>query len=408
MATASQLDPETRSRVTFNRDRIRGACAGLVDTGVFTFGLVIAIRCFDAPPAVKALLSGANSIGLLLTPLSFFFFARAAWNAAGAAAMNFAAAGVCFAIAAASSSLGVYVPAAALGSIFVAQQSPLLIHIYTQNYAPTRRGRMLSNSIVLGLVAAVAFAIAGGQLLDWRLEMFRVILGVMAVACWVAAQATSGMPAEPFAKGRSANPFAALRYAWEDRIFGSMLFVWMLMGWGNLMVLPLRVEYMANPSFGINATNAEIALISGIVPSLVRIASTHFWGRLFDRHNFFIIRTVLNGVFLLAILTFFSTRHLLVLGVGAGLFGFAVAGSNIAWNLWVTKFAPAERTSDYMSVHTFLTGIRGIAAPFVGFWIIARWGPIAAALSAGVLIALSMILLGPLRRKHSGRVMPRL
>lgn len=380
---------------------MRGVCAGLIDTGIFTFGLVIAIRCFDAPPAVKALLSGSNSIGLLLTPLSLFVYARRGWNAAGAAALNFLLGGLCFAAAAAATSLWVYVPAATLGSVFVAQQAPLLIHIYTQNYAATRRGRMLSNSIVLGLIASVGFALAGGQILDWRLETFRVILGAMAVACFVAARATAGMPADPFTRGRNANPFHAMRYAREDKIFGWMLFIWMLMGWGNLMVLPLRVEYMANPRFGINATNAQIALISGIVPSLVRIATTHFWGRLFDRHNFFIIRTVLNGMFLLAILTFFSTRHLVVLGIGAGLFGFAVAGSNIAWNLWVTKFAPPERTSDYMSVHTFLTGIRGVAAPFVGFWLIAHFSPMVAALSATVLITLSMILLGPLRKRHA-------
>jgi len=380
---------------------VRGVCAGLVDTGIYTFGLVIAIRCFDAPPAVKALLSGSTSIGLLLTPLSLFFFARAGWTAAGAAALNFALGGLCFAVAAAATSLWVYMPAATLGSMFVAQQAPLLIHIYTQNYAATRRGSMLSNSIVLGLIASVGFALGGGQLLDWRLDTFRIILGAMAVACLVASRATAGMPADPFTPGRNANPFHALRYAREDRIFGWMLFIWMLMGWGNLMVLPLRVEYMANPRFGINASNAQIAFISGIVPSLVRIVSTHFWGRLFDRHNFFLIRTVLNGMFLLAIVTFFSTRHIVVLGIGAALFGFAVAGSNIAWNLWVTKFAPPERTSDYMSVHTFLTGIRGVAAPFVGFWIIAHFGPVPAALSAAVLIALSMILLGPLRRRHA-------
>jgi MFS family permease len=401
VATAAQLDPEARSRLTFSRDRVRGVCAGLVDTGVFTFGLVIAIRCFHAPPSVKALLSGANAIGLLLTPLSLFAYTRFGWNAARAAALNFGLGGVCFCAAAFAPSIWVYVPAAALGSVFVAQQAPLLIHIYTQNYASHVRGHMLSNSIVLGLIASVGFALLGGRMLDWRLETFRVILGAMALAAFVAARATAGMPADPFTPGRSSNPFAAMRYAWQDRIFGWMLFVWMLMGIGNLMVLPLRVEYMANPRFGINATNAQIALISGIIPSLVRIASTHFWGRLFDRHNFFVIRTVLNGVFLLAILVFFSTRDLIVLGIAAGLFGFALAGGNIAWNLWVTKFAPPERTSDYMSVHTFLTGIRGVGAPFLGFWLIARTGPMTTGLCAAVLIALSMVLLGPLRRRHA-------
>ena len=39
------------------------------------------------------------------------------------------------------------------------------------------------------------------------------------------------------------------------------------------------------------------------------------------------------------------------------------AGADVAWSLWVTKFAPPERVADYMSVHTFFTGVRGFLAP---------------------------------------------
>ena len=39
----------------------------------------------------------------------------------------------------------------------------------------------------------------------------------------------------------------ALGYAKQDRLFRRVLISWMLLGFGNLMMLPLRVEYLANP-----------------------------------------------------------------------------------------------------------------------------------------------------------------
>ena len=40
--------------------------------------------------------------------------------------------------------------------------------------------------------------------------------------------------------------------------------------------------------------------------------------------------------------------------------------------MWVTKFAPPGRVADYMSIHTFFTGVRGLIAPLVAFHLIAR------------------------------------
>jgi len=389
-----------RSRITFRQDRIRGACNGILEAGVLTFGLVVAIRYFDASPLAKAVVASANACGLLLTPLSLFLYMRRGWTAAQAASLNFVLGALFLLAATFAPTLGVFVPAHALGALFLAQQAPLLVHIYTANYAAHRRGRLLSNSIILSLVTAVAFSTLGGRAMDRNLETYRLLYGSMVAAAIIASWAVSRMPAEPFTPTGNRNPLAALRFVRDDAIFRSMLFVWMLMGVGNLMMLPLRIDYMANPVYGINATNAQIAIITVVVPSLVRIATTHVWGIFFDRHDFFIIRTVLNGFFFVAILLFFSAHSLVWLGVAAGLFGLAMAGGNIAWNLWVTKFAAPGRTSDYMSVHTFFTGIRGVGAPFLGFWLIAQLGAVKTSFIAASLVGLSMILLDPLRRKH--------
>jgi hypothetical protein len=45
----------------------------------------------------------------------------------------------------------------------------------------------------------------------------------------------------------------------------------------------------------------------------------------------------------------------------------ANAGGNVTWALWVTKLAPKHAVAEYMSVHTFLTGLRGLFAPFLAF-----------------------------------------
>ena len=47
----------------------------------------------------------------------------------------------------------------------------------------------------------------------------------------------------------------------------------------------------------------------------------------------------------------------------------------MAWSLWVTKFSPAEHVAEYMSVHTFLTGCRGVIAPFIAFKLASEIGP---------------------------------
>src|SRR5207253_2990230 len=86
------------------------------------------------------------------------------------------------------------------------------------------------------------------------------------------------------------------------------------------------------------------------------------------------------------ILTFFMSNSLLGMIGGAIIFGISSAGGDVAWSLWVTKFAPPGRVADYMSVHTFLTGVRGVMAPAVAFYLIHQ-------LTLGLLAGLSSILI---------------
>ena len=119
------------------------------------------------------------------------------------------------------------------------------------------------------------------------------------------------------------------------------------------------------------------------------------WGRFFDRLNFFLLRIAINLGFGIAIVTFFLGDSYAGHVVGAVIWGISIAGGDLCWSLWVTKLAPPHRVAHYMSVHTFLTGLRGIAAPFLAFSLVAHLSLGWMATITSVLIVLSCLVLVP-------------
>jgi MFS family permease len=103
----------------------------------------------------------------------------------------------------------------------------------------------------------------------------------------------------------------------------------------------------------------------------------------------------LNLGFAIGILTFFTSNDLTGLITGAVVFGISNAGGDIAWSLWVTKFAPENRVADYMSVHTFFTGLRGVAAPITAFQLAKAHSLTTLGWVSAGLILLSCLLLLP-------------
>ena len=137
-----------------------------------------------------------------------------------------------------------------------------------------------------------------------------------------------------------------------------------------------------------------IALLTGVIPNLARLVLSPVWGHLFDHMNFFTLRITLNLGFAIGILTFFTTGSTMGLVAGAIVYGISNAGGDVAWSLWVTKFAPANRVADYMSVHTFLTGVRGVGAPLLAFLSVSHLSVgILAAICAGLILLATALLI---------------
>ena len=384
-----------RARLTFRLDSGRMFAAGIIESAANTFLLLIAVKHFQAGAGAKALIAGAGSFGLLLSPLAVSFVQRRRWPATVAVSRFLMVGCGCCALMAAVPRLWLYVPACLVAMAVQSAIIPLMTETYHHNYPAESRGKLYARSFVLRILGALLFAWAGGRFLDWQPDLFPALLLTFAMAFAGAAWCARRIPSGPLQDNGSAHPLHALRFVREDRVFRQTLIVWMFMGFANLMMLPMRVEYLGNPAHGLARSAAEIAFLTGVVPNLARLVMNPVWGWLFDRVNFFALRMVLNCGFALGILAFFTSNTTAGLITGAIIYGISNAGGDVAWGLWVTKFAPPGRVADYMGVHTFLTGIRGIAAPAVAFQMVQHFALSSLGWFSAILIVIATLLLLP-------------
>ena len=379
------MTAESRTELTYRSERWRALSAGVIETAGTTFLLLIAVRGFHAGAWAKALVAGGGSVGLILAPWVVSRVEAAQWPIARAASRLAALGAGSFLVMALVPVLPLLVIGTALAMACTSAAIPLMTQIYQENYPETERGRRFARAIMIRIATAACFGQLAGLALSDKTKLeflghqfsgdiryFPWLLLTFAAAFAFASYCLAHVPSRPLTASGGTHPFRALKYVRHDRIFRQTLISWMFLGFATLMMAPLRVEYLANEKYGVTLhgaalTTGAIALLTGVIPNIARLILNPLWGWLFDRMNFFVLRITLNLGFALGILSFFTTGSMTGLILGAVFYGAASAGGDVAWSLWVTKFAPPERVADYMSVHTFFTGVRGVVAPLVAF-----------------------------------------
>jgi MFS family permease len=406
------MTPPDRRTVatTFRLENFRAPFSGVLETAGQTFLILIAVEAFDAGAGIKSLLVASGPLGLLLSPLGVTAVRLLGWTASrGAAAFaGLAAAG--FAMAATGGGTA-FVAGCLAGCTASMMTIPLMTQVYQDNYPREERGRLFSRTIILRMVAAAAFSWLGGHWLEESPEHFRWIVAAFAAASAAGAILLARLPSRPL-RGVGAHPLRGWRHVGRDRAFRWLLISWMFMGFGNLMMFPLRVDYIANPAYGIQLHAQQVALLTGVVPGVVMLAFSPLWGPVFDRYNFYVIRALLNLGFVAGMAAYFLVGGMAGFLAGAIFFGISMSGGNIAWSLWVTKIAKPADVADYMAVHTTTTGIRGLLAPAAGFWLVAHIGIAPLAWISIALVIIGTSILAPetttLRRRRPGEpVVPR-
>ena len=368
-----KMNAEATANKTFRCELFANTSGGVIEAGFSTFVLLLAIRAYEASEFEKAILAGSMSAGLLIAPVGLSLMRRTGWSVNWIACALMALTGICLMVVFASNSLGLYIAGIAFAQITIAQQYTLRLHVHTTNYPAAERGRRLSWNFIVLASSCMVSSYGFGLLLDNWWEERSWVFGIMAGAAIFCAASLALIPGSRLPGDSGTGLQANFHLIRGDSLFAMVLLGWMLLGLGWLTTLPLRIEYLSMRE-GLNLTNSEIALLTLIIPSLAKIISLRWWGGLFDRSSFIPFRVTLNFFLIGAVLLFFHAKEFYVLCIASVFTGLAFAGSSIAWSLWVTRVAPAGKEAAYMSVHMAFTGVRGMIAPFLGYYLLIKTG----------------------------------
>jgi MFS family permease len=371
--------------------------------------LTIAIKQFDASGMMKGLVAAAAGVGLLLSPFVTAMARRSAKRVMALAAIMSAISAVGYLLGAVGT-LPIFVAGSIIGVASVNAVIPLITVTYERNFPAHERGKRVGWGMTLKVAVSAAVGLAMGAYLTAHPDQWWMLLvagaGAAATIAWLQHLTPSGPLSQ--VPGRRNLPWPHFHLLLDDRQLRLTLGAWMLMGFGNLMLIPLRVEYLALPQYGIGADAAKITLLTVTIPSIFRLLTMPLFGRVFDRVSFFAARILVNILFALYVAAFFTGTSDLGLIIGAITLGIAAAGGDLMWSLWVTKFAPPGRVADYMGLHTFSTGIRAVCAPILAFIVIEHISLVTVAwLSAGMMVASSLVLVPEARAERARRAAER-
>ena len=399
----------SRTATTYRYECWRAVPAGVLEAAGTVFLLLIAVRHYHAGPLAKAMVATGGSLGLIVAPWLVLRVEAAGWPVAKAAARLAWLGALSLVVMALVPVLPVFVVGSVLAMTTSAAGIPLLTQVYQENYPERERGRRFARAMMIRIATAALFSDLAGRALSGHMDQFRWLLAIFAAASGFAGFCLGRCPSRPLTASGGTHPFHAMRFVRQDRVFRQTLISWIFMGFAMLMMAPLRVEYLANARYGVRwrgelLTAGTIALLTGVIPNIARLVLNPIWGWLFDHMNFFVLRLTLNLGFALGILSFFVTGSVAGLGVGAVLFGVANGGADVAWGLWVTKFAPPDRVADYMAVHLCFAGVRGVVAPLVAFYLVAGCPlNVLGWISVGLIVVGSAFLVPEIKFGQSGR-----
>ena len=386
---------EEKTLKTYHCDLWRGGFEGILSSGAQTFCLFIAIRFFNAGETIKALIAAAPFMGMFLSMLLLHYASLTNWKKSTWGAIPSFITGCCLLIAAWAQSLTLFACLVIAGYICRSALLPFVTEIYSDNYPPGKRAAYFSKPLLLSVGVAALSGFIGSWFLELNINNYHWIFTFLGFCAFAKTVAIFSMPSEPIIDSPHTNPFGNMKYIIQDKSFGYVLLTWFIMGFANLWTLPLRVDYVTAPEWGIEGSAIYVAMIITIIPETIRMILIPFWASLFDKMNFVVLRMILNLFFGFGVLLFFVTSNPWVIGMGSALIGAAFAGGSIAWNLWVTKYAPPGKAGAYMSVHVSLTGIRGTIGPILGYWTVNLIGAQNIGIISFVMMFLATLMLIP-------------
>jgi MFS family permease len=383
------LDAERALRRNFGFDAVGALGTGLFNALVVNFLAVIARR-EGADPLLLAALAAAPFAANILGIFSGFWVPGDRHRVQYVAILLMCGRALFFGALLATGPIALL--AMGLGMwITLAMISPLQVDIWRGTYPQRLRARVLGYLRVLQTLAGAVAAPLGGLLI----ERFghAPMLGLGASLGILGAAGFSQVRSQPVATSRPFTPAASLRLLAEHPTYRRLIMAWVVWGFGSFMATPLYALVLVD-RFHASYADIGVLQLAGAVSGLLAYL---ILGQSLDRRGHFIKAATPAGCVLVAVvpLVYLLAPNLWFLGVGFVLLSVGNSAIDLGWQLALVGQVPDEHRLRYQAAHTSFTGLRGVAAPFVGSLMLGLGSGIGVVLMAsGVLGLLGAVMLG--------------
>lgn len=367
------------ARPAFRVDLAAMFLAGLYTGAVFPFIQVIARDDLGASPTQISLLAAAPFLGNLLAlfwaqamegrrKMPFVLYTHLACRSM--VCLSFAAVGAWpFALVLSSCQM--------IGSI----ATPAYAAIIKEVYPDDQRGTILGYTRAAILIAQIATTLAAGWAMAY--VSYRVIFPIAGLIGMTSAVLFSRIlpeeKADP-APAPGARPGLRQTAAFIGRTFDILredrAYAWFALsvftyGFGNLLTTPviplIQVDEM-------HIRKSQLAVLHNLM-QVVAIGAYFYWGRYVDRQG--PQKAVVISVMLNCLVPAVYIASAWTPGLGAWallpayvLNGIVMAGIDLSYFQAILTFAGPDNASRYQALQSFLLGIRGSVAPFIGAFLI--------------------------------------
>ncbi len=247
-------------------------------------------------------------------------------------------------------------------------------NIWRANYPRYIRGKVTAKLATLASIIMSLTAISVGWLLDKNFQLFQIIFIVLSILSIFGAYQYRSLAVryqlkEIVVENNNQNKttiksvFSILK---TNKPFAKYMLSMFILGSGNLMFMAPMIVYLNEHT---QLLKLEQILISTAIPLALIPIAVNWWAKLLDGNHIFYFRSIHSWAFVIALIVFLFAQVTLLTSlyyIASIIYGIAIAGGVIGWNLGHNDFVGKGSPMDYMAIHVTLTGVRGLFMPIIG------------------------------------------
>lgn len=262
--------------------------------------------------------------------------------------------------------------------IFNTFMNPLFSNIMQLNFRKKNRGFVYGIVSSVSVLATLVVSNLSGKLLDVNDNLYKLLFSVSAVSGFLCCFIFSKVKIRKIRQKKIEEELSFLqpikiivKILKENKDFMKYEIFFFLYGIGYLIILPSIPVYFVDI---LKLDYSKISFIKGFLGQVGFIVFFPFVGFFLDRMNIFLYSSLtfflLSFYPLFLLISSFIPNPFFFIYPAFLIFSISMSAVFVIWDLSSIHFAKDNDSSQFQNVHIFLTGVRGIIVPSLGYLIL--------------------------------------